>query len=75
MSNVIVFRSKLHSKQIANSIISKESDLAVARSQAAWHFKEGDPANPYKKNSPCWVAYEKEFFNIYMVGLYAEQGQ
>jgi len=74
MNNVIVFRSKLHSDQIANSLISKESDLAVARSKAGWDFKEGEPNNPYLKNSPTWQAYEEEFFDIYMTGLYAEQG-
>ena len=75
MSNVIVFRSKLHSEQIADSLISKESELAVARIKAGWHFKEGEPNNPYLKNSPAWNAYQEEFFNIYMTGLYAEQGQ
>tara|TARA_R110002110_G_scaffold262042_1_gene477899 strand:- start:44 stop:274 length:231 start_codon:yes stop_codon:yes gene_type:complete len=74
MTNVIVFRSKLHSHQIANSLISKESELAAARSKAGWDFKEGEPDNPYLKNSPTWQAYEEEFFNIYMNGFYAEQG-
>ena len=73
MSNVIVFRSKLHSQQIAESIIFKESELASARSKAGWDFKEGEPNNPYVKNSLPWQAYEEEFFNIYMNGLYAEQ--
>ena len=75
MSNVIVFRSKLHSEQIADSLISKESELAVARIKAAWDFKDGDPDNTYLKNSPAWHAYQEEFFNIYMTGLYAEQGK
>ena len=75
MNNVIVFRSKLHSHQIANSLISKESELASARSKAGWDFKEGEPDNPYLKNSPTWQAYEEEFFDIYMNGFYAEQGQ
>ena len=75
MNNVIVFRSKLHSHQIANSLISKESELAVAKSKAGWDFKEGEPNNPYLKNSPTWQAYEEEFFDIYMSGFYAEQGQ
>ena len=75
MNNVIVFRSKLHSQQIANSLISKESELASARNKAGWDFKEGEPNNPYLKNSPTWQAYEEESFNIYMTGLYAEQGQ
>ena len=74
MNNVIVFRSKLHSQQIANSLISKESELAAARSKAGWDFKEGEPDNPYLKNSLVWQAYEEEFFNIYMTGFYAEQG-
>ena len=74
MNNVIVFRSKLHSHQIANSLISKESELASARSKAGWDFKEGEPDNPYLKNSPTWQAYEEEFFDIYMNGFYAEQG-
>jgi hypothetical protein len=72
--NVILFRSKIHSQQIANSLISKESELASARSKAGWDFKEGEPDNPYLKNSPTWQAYEEEFFNIYMTGFYAEQG-
>lgn len=72
--NVILFRSKIHSQQIANSLISKESELAVARNKAGWDFKEGEPNNPYLKNSPTWLAYEEEFFNIYMTGFYAEQG-
>jgi len=75
MSNVIVFRSKLHSQQIADSLISKESELAVARIKAAWDFKEGDPDNIYHKNSPAWHAYQEEFFNIYMTGFDAEQGK
>ena len=73
--NVILFRSKIHSQQIANAIISKESELASARSKAGWDFKEGEPDNPYLKNSPTWQAYEEEFFDIYMSGFYAEQGQ
>ena len=72
--NVILFRSKIHSQQIANSQISKESELASARSKAGWDFNQGEPNNPYIKNSPTWQAYEEEFFNIYMTGLYAEQG-
>ena len=72
--NVILFRSKIHSQQIANATISKESELASARSKAGWDFKEGEPDNPYLKNSPTWQAYEEEFFNIYMTGFYAEQG-
>ena len=75
MSNVIVFRSKLHSQQIADSLISKESELAVARIKAAWDFKDGDPDNNYLKNSPAWNAYQEEFFKIYMDGFYAEQGK
>jgi hypothetical protein len=74
MSNVIVFRSKLHSQQIADSLISKESELAVARIKAGWDFKEGETNNPYLKNSLVWQAYEEEFFNIYMTSFYAEQG-
>lgn len=74
MNNITVFRSKFHSHKIAEAIISKESELAVARSKAAWDFKEGEPNNPYLKNSLVWQAYEEEFFNIYMNGLYAEQG-
>jgi hypothetical protein len=72
--NVILFRSKIHSQQIANAIISKESELASARSKAGWDFNQGEPNNPYIKNSPTWQAYEEEFFNIYMTGFYAEQG-
>tara|TARA_R110000737_G_scaffold2261_1_gene6385 strand:+ start:150 stop:377 length:228 start_codon:yes stop_codon:yes gene_type:complete len=75
MSNVIVFRSKLHSQQIADSLISKESELASARIKAGWDFKDGDPDNTYLKNSPAWHAYQEEFFNIYMTGFYAEQGK
>ena len=75
MSNVIVFRSKLHSDKVANAIISKESELAAARSKAGWDFKDGEPNNPYPKNSLTWQAYQEEFFNIYMTGLYAEQGK
>ena len=74
MNNVIVFRSKLHSDKVANAIISKESELAAARSKAGWDFKDGEPNNPYPKNSLTWQAYEEEFFNIYMIGLCAEQG-
>lgn len=72
MNNIIIFRSKLHSKQIANSLI--DSQLEAARIKAAWDFKDGDPSNPYIKNSYAWTAYEEEFFKIYMTGLYAEQG-
>ena len=73
MSNVTILRSKFHSYKIAEAIISKESELAVARSRAGWDFKEGEPDNPYPKNGPAWKAYEEEFFNIYMTGFYAEQ--
>ena len=49
--------------------------IVFRRSKAGWDFKEGEPNNPYLKNSLTWQAYEEEFFNIYMNGLYAEQGQ
>lgn len=75
MSNVVVFRSKLHSLQIANAIIAKGCEISFARNKAGWDFKEGEPNNPYFKNSLAWMAYEEEFFNIYMTGLYAEQGK
>ena len=72
--SVIIFRGKHHNKRIVNSLLSKESEF-VARIKAAWDFKDGDPDNPYSKNSPAWHAYQEEFFNIYMTGFFAEQEQ
>ncbi len=74
MSNVTIFRSKFHNQQIAESIIAHESELASARRKAGWDFKEGEPNNTYPEGSRAFHAYEEEFLNIYMDGLYAEQG-